>query len=709
MLKRHDAAVLLKFVIEVFSLFSLLFASVLLRAALAVGQSLPEPIRVPPAALLITALSWAVVFLARERSKRWGDSSLVLIGIAFGLSGLQYCAILLGEAPASRLLLVYLFVGNLLGVILAPKLAVFLSNLKIRLPYEQLSSKLFGYHAEIWAAIVIGLFWAFHISLLGVTVGGDSFSYLLTAMQPMTEGQLQFNQLPPVWPLLLSAWMFISPFTGDGAAFISSACVLLTLIFFALVLRRLSHDSILNIVFLFLLASLQDFIRLFFYGLTEPLYVLFIVVTYYCILTYKLTSKHSYFLGALLLSSLASVTRFMGIALSAVVLLFWVFVDGVQNSLRRTRKAFLFALLSFSPFAFLVWLDATTKSEATVVVPVVTQIESRKLFVYNLGFHSVGATVVDFLNSFWNSMAQQPYVVVSCLVIVLIFSQARKLSKKDRADFRINQFFSLALIAFTLVAIALSGSVPVTRYWMPILPFIFFMFTQAWSYLTVNSLTTSIGLSKALWLFRLLFVLIFGMAVARQAGWISNMVSDSLSRSNGQPVDQALMGFNVSSTANGFRQFFDQASAEYDRFTLLLVSGDRDGEWVLDPEQGWVWAVGEFSMDNAVVRPFLLKQAIFSESLTAFEFVTLSEDYQVLSYKLDSQQRELELIVAANGPLGEQLREVLANVRGPEQGFFLVIHRELFLQLPEQEKEEILSYLQQTHRIDPYLIFSYKK
>jgi hypothetical protein len=679
--------------------------AIFVREILPFGERVQDTL-VSPTSLIILLLVWAGLFGLRiwmDRTRQRGDNPIFLLATAAILSLAEYFVLGLDNQSLSRLFLPVLLLTNALGLVASWHLYSFLAanwrsvTRSFSNPQKGLASLetwAHQYHGELVAGLLVGLTWAAYVLKMGLNLTSDSEAYMGFAVRVFAGGQFDSTSWPPLYPFSIALTRFLTAFPADGAAIISAICIVGVFVFFALALRQFSRHTLLNILFILILGSVQNFIGLFHMAWSEQPYTLLLIGSYFFMVRHHFTQKYAYFGLAIVFAALGMIARYIGVAMGGVLILYALLLSQPGASwLARIRNFVLPSFLAFAPFAYQLWLDTLRRTAATSV-PVAAQIEEGEIFVYPLGFNSVIYTVQEFLRSYWQNTG---YVYLALLLgAVVLAVLILKNAKRDVAwPLKVSLFFFGAYFAGVVGVINITNRFPVPRYWISLIFLVLVLFAQVIS-VSLDARKKLFGKSfyfdKVPLLLAALAVVIF----AQQSSWARGMLVDEVIDARTGPVHHSSLGFNVSPTAAGLSDFFADISSTKEENTIVLIDGDVDRR------------VDAYTADDGVGRTFLYKSAVIaSPALDGFKFFSVPEtSEQHFSYAYLGEHRVVNLFVPDLIAAVETLDQE-QNTLGESEGLYLIFNLHLM------ENADVLAFLdqltgyQQIEEIDPYVVYRY--
>ncbi len=699
---------IVSYIINLLFLFLSLQTANFLRLNIPIGSAVSTAPSLTLGAYVLLAMVWGMLFLLQHllQNKLRLRGEILQIAIqSLVFSVVEYLIISNENASFSRLFLAYFAFANLLGLFASRRLIIviqahkkWLIDLARKLwkTYNSLNETAYRYYLEAIASIVVGIVWASYILKMGLTVASDGTTYLRIGLRFATNGEFLPGTNPPFYPLVISATSFITQFPADGAALVSAACLVIFFLLFAILLRRFSRNSIANMLLIFLLATFDDFILLFLTAKTEPIYTVFLIANFFLLVKHYFNPKWIYLIGAALLTVFAMVTRFIGITMGAMLILYALFLSEPQKPLNfRVRKYILPALLTFLPFLFLIWLDVNIRE--AVFVYLAEAVGRRPLTSFFIGNFSLTDMTIRFLTAFWE-IAGQPYVIFALALLLFIFLfRSKVVDQKGRELLGFNLFFLLGYLILTIATFTITVHVPTqSRYWMPLFFFAFLVMAQTTDLVfRKNSLIFARSIATRTVVLILLLALPVYTLIYQSLG-VENILVDRVRDARANPMHPVQEGFNLSPTSGKFRNFFEEISNDQDQNTIVVVEGDLNGTTMV------------FESDYEIAESFLFKSRLISgPNVTGFKFLDIQVLDQYLSYYYDGRYKELHLIIPRQYTISElipQLEQPAQNERGVS-GVFFIINEEWFNLFASELFGDEMNKLQLSAQIEPYLVF----
>ena len=698
------------YLIDLLLLFISLQVAILFRLHLPIGSTIPTAPAINALALLLLALMWGAMFLTQHLvTEKLHKKAKILLILAFGLffSIAEYFIISIDNVSFSRLFLAFFFITNLFGLYVSGKLALLAQEYdqwlsdqaqKMWETYNSVNNAVYKYYVEVIVAVGVGVIWGNYIHKMGLTITSDGITYLRVALRFVTNGEFLPGTNPPLYPLLISAVTIFTKFPADGAAIVSIACLILVFLIFAFLLRRFSRNTIANILLILLLATFRDFILPFQNAWTEPLYTVFLIANFFLLVKHQSNPKWIYLIGASLLVVFAMVTRFIGITMGAMLVLYVLILSEPEKQfLFRVKKYIFPALLAFIPFTFLLWVNANLRQ--AVLVYLAGRVSQRGLLSYLIGNYSIPDMTIRFLKAFWET-AGQPYIIFTlALILIIVFFRVKEIDQKSQRSLKFLVFFLFGYLALTIIAFSVTKHVPTqTRYWTPLLPFAFLAMAQTTDLLFMNK---SLLFAKSVVLQTSVFVLLLILplySLIIQSGGAENILVDRVRDAGQNSLFPVQEGFNLSPTSEAFRNFFVEISRQNNQNTIVVIEGDFN------------WTTMAFESDYEIAEAFLFKsRLITSPAVTQFRFLAIRHRDQILSYYVDGQYSELHLQFPSRENISALIPQLEQSNQGQEStGVYFIVNHQWFDLFANEIFGEELEKLQPSATIEPYLVFVLK-
>lgn len=690
--------------LEALILYFALHLSLLSRYVIPIGQELAVRPQISVQTYVYLLAAWLVMVSVRRLTTKYvGNVSILHFLLpAIVLSSVEYLALSGENSSFSRLFFVYFVIFNLIAFVSSGRLETLLVSRKsdltdlasqIQARLDLLNSLLRKYYVEVIAAFVLGLVWGQHILRMGLTLTSDSIIYLGTALRYATDGVFVRGAWPPLYPWLISVTSSYTTFPADGAALISAICILFFFLIFALLLREFSTNTFINVMLLVLLGTYDEFINLFLNAWSEQPYLLFLILNLYFLVRHWKTSAWLYFIGACIFASLATLSRYIGVTTGGLLMLYAFFVAEPGIRLTNRIKGFLLpAALSFAPFAYLLWLDASPEFGGGV--PGLSQIEEGAVFAYSLRVHSPIDVALSTLGAFWN-LSLHPYVILGGFLLLLSMAKLEFEKKQEKEQFVYGLLLLVCYLALTIGAYTVVGAYLKTRYLVPLVFLVYLAVGVVFRHSLSRNLLSFPPVVKQL----VLPILIYGsllFTLVSQVIGIENILVDRVRDAHQKPIQQLFSGFNLSPTARELRSFFESASASYDAYSIVIIDGDYD------------LAAGLFESDLKLGKTFLLKSApIAFPGATGFRFVQATDLNRTLEFSVNGVEQQLRVIVPTEATLEgliPELRNDLESASNNRAAFLIINTQWLDLYSAEAFGAE-LSNLSLIGEATPYKIF----
>lgn len=702
-----------KYLIELVYLYFGMQLAIFLRVILPFGQTVFNWPSTTPNALFLLFMIWGSIrilgFLFQEKlPKRLHHFLPFLLAITIGIA--EYILLGLTNESFSRLFLIYLVATSTFGVIAASRTDSFLQRHKAELVdvlveskkiYDSINAFLYRYKAELIVAISFALIWGNYLLKMGLTIVSDSIEYMSVAQRANSISELfQLIKTPPVYPIALRLVKVFAPFPADGAAIISAAALIIFAFVFAVILRKFSRHSLINIVMIFLLMSYEGFLNIFINSLSEQIYLTFFIAFYFFIVKHWSSPKWMLFLGAALMAGLAMLTRIIGLTIG-IMLLFYAFI------LSEPKNTFSYRLRKYSlpvAGAFIILLSAVfifnLFNQGNAFTP-----NQVNLFAYSFPYSPsdildsfekrLWSMTEGTVSAFWNS-AGAAYMLVALTFVILLFTSLRRsLNEEHRELLGFNLIFLTGNFILMIVAFILVNGVPRERYWMQLYPLVLIVVP-----LTVDIFFQKKRFGKSLAdiaLLAIFLLTLFYTAFMRVDGFLDIIVRRPI-KSSATPLHQTYEGFNLSPTSYEFRAFFENISEYSDSNTIIVVDGDYNYNKEL------------FETDQNVARAFLFKSSMIdAPSLSMFRFFDIGHRQLSLEYYLEGNRKVLKFYYPNTLEIEETIRHAKESaqviVAENQPGYFVIVNQQILTTPSEIELGDYLGAFQTFANIPPFIVF----
>jgi hypothetical protein len=256
----------------------------------------------------------------------------------------------------------------------------------------------------------------------GVGVTHDSIFYLTSARNFIEGRGLQWSasdgslrlltHFPPLYPLFLAFMMVIGLPDAMAATGLTVLLFGLNIFTAGFLVYRFSQSLLLSILTAIALAVSESFVSLHLLALSEPLFIWLMMSSMGILGMYFEKPKRNFLVTAAIVSGLAVITRYIGLAIIATGLLALVFIEKTSF---RTRIINVLTYLSVSLLPLMIWivrnrlLSGFTTNRTFIFHPM--DWGNRKL-----GFE----TIAD-----WFTVSPAPYkttiAITGLFVVVLLF------------------------------------------------------------------------------------------------------------------------------------------------------------------------------------------------------------------------------------------------------------------------------------------------
>ncbi len=298
----------------------------------------------------------------------------------------------------------------------------------------------------------------------GVGVTHDSIFYLTSAWNFVTHNGLQWSasdgslhlltHFPPLYPLALGFLMAFGIPDVVAATWLAALLFGLNVFTSGFLVYRFSRSAIWSIFTMIALAVSNPFVSLHFVALSEPLFIWLVMCGMGLIGLYFEKSKKNYLVIAALISGLAILTRYIGIAMIATGLMAIVIIEKTPL---RTKVINLLTYLTLSLAPLLMWavrnrlLDGSTTNRTFIFHPL--DWGNRKL-----GFE----TIADWFT--WSPAPYNETIAITGLFLLVLFSScawlgwklafSKNLKTDQSGGFRLGFMFTLFSLIYLMILLA---------------------------------------------------------------------------------------------------------------------------------------------------------------------------------------------------------------------------------------------------------------
>ena len=201
--------------------------------------------------------------------------------------------------------------------------------------------------------------------------GQDSVAYILSARNLMMGDRLGYllpdgafqplRQFPPFYPVMLGMIGLLGPDLAAAARWLNILLFMGTIFVAGLIFIRHSSAPELSVAAGLLLASFPAMTHIFSSSLSEPLFIFLLLSAVLCLLEYSKSNARRWLVLCAVFTSLAPLTRYVGIALLPVmVATLFLFAQAPWKD--RLRKAISFGFITSLPILW--WGLAAFSGEA---------------------------------------------------------------------------------------------------------------------------------------------------------------------------------------------------------------------------------------------------------------------------------------------------------------------------------------------------------
>ncbi len=189
----------------------------------------------------------------------------------------------------------------------------------------------------------------------GVGLSIDSTSYIANARALLEGRGFTFHDYPPMFPMAVAFAGFLGVDVVDGAGYVNAAAFGLTVFAVAAWLRSRVESRFIVLWAGGALALSPLLADIFAKAWTEPLFILFTVLSLFALDRFLTTDKRRFLLMAAACAALAGLTRWLGVSVvaAAVLLLLLRDAEPIQN---RLRNVAVFSAIALAPLgAWMLW------------------------------------------------------------------------------------------------------------------------------------------------------------------------------------------------------------------------------------------------------------------------------------------------------------------------------------------------------------------
>lgn len=687
--------IFIQLVFDLTFLFLSLVGALLIRPYLPFGEPIYHLPNISPGIYTILAGSWVLLAIglhqAFEGAKR-AHKQFFFIGAVILFSLFEFFLVKSNNLSFSRLFLP-LFLGlNLAGLTISRNLkrqqGAITSSLQklIQEPatiYMKVNDSLRHYYAEIVIAFLASFLWAANIIKMGLTLTSDSITYLESALKLSVDGELVLSvHWPPLYPIVISSTKIFTAFPADGAAIISALSVVVFFCIFALLLRTYSRSAFFNVLLILLLASLKDFLSVFQSAWSEQLYSVLLIVNFYLLVKHQKGGQYISFLGAVLFAGLGMVTRYIGISMGLVLILYtFIYKEPGLTLKKRITKYTAIACASFLPLVILIAWNYSSRGSG---------------IGYTFALFPILETVQESLQLIWSNIGWSylvPLIVLQCFIISFV-SGHRKAA--NNSLLLLSMIFPVGYAALTIGAFVTTSAHPQIRYFSPV----YFFFFLSIAYLVDYIQTGDFARAKMATKLRPL-ILGFTALVLLFAGWqqsipMRTVLFDRVSSARNNPLQQRTGGFDLSLTAQQLSHFFGQISDEHNDITILVIEGDYDKRTMV------------FEYDFRWQTVFLFRSSTFRlAAFDRFAFTTAEKEKQILQFTYAGQPKELTFLLIDPNSINDWLSQTAKSglEEANPENVYLIINELWFDSYAEDLFGKNLQALKLKGTARPYLIY----
>lgn len=317
---------------------------------------------------------------------------------------------------------------------------------------------LFRHHADTVLALLIGLLIVRQANLAGVSFSPDSREYILAATRLRYSGQFVFlPHFPPLFSLLIALLTFALPDPEQAATVLVFASTIAVFFVFCLILRTISKNVVMNVIFLFLFGSMNSVIQISSKVWSEMSYLCLALASLYYLGKAQTTSSKVFLYCAFGFTSLAMLMRYIGIVIP-VAFVITIFLTQTKKLRSRVAESLALAAVSFIPLALYVLRNSIAFGTAF----------GQRRQTYTLLSTNLQLTADTFVNDLG------PLVMIILLGLLVYATTNRIWIKRDGAWIPLFSIFYIALyLGFLLFSALIYGIDSIqTRLLFPLYPFL---------------------------------------------------------------------------------------------------------------------------------------------------------------------------------------------------------------------------------------------
>jgi hypothetical protein len=315
-------------------------------------------------------------------------------------------------------------------------------------------------------AFSLGLFWLNFIYLAGLRFSPDSVFYMTFAVNMHYAADYYVSPAwVPLYPFLINLGMYVQKFPAESAALISGISMIGILLTYGSLLNKFSEDFILKLLFLLLLFFFTKFLSIYDLAWSETPFSFLILLSFYFIINHYEKHRLYDYVFASLSISLATLTRYAGIPLLVLFIVYTFYFLFRESDFRQNAaKYLLINSLSYIPIVLYMRNNYITTGTffGERVQP--------ELTIFDNLYRTIGVFRSDFT----------PYLLLLLLLTTVFYLVSLKNSINARLE-RIVLFslstIALALFTYTSFIIYSTSQASVdpisTRYYAPTYPLIF--------------------------------------------------------------------------------------------------------------------------------------------------------------------------------------------------------------------------------------------
>ena len=544
-----------------------------------------------------------------------------------------------------------------------------------RIWFSYLKNIMFQFPIEIIFSIVGALIVAILLSKSGLGLLPDSQSYMDTAFNLALKNNLEYNPLwPPFYSIVIYIFMIFTPFPAVAANFISIFAFAGSLFVFTLLLCKISKNTLINLLLIFLFASFRPIFEIYQYALSENLFSLWSIIAFLYLYKFMEFSNDRDVILAALFIGLAAVTRYVGISLigSLIIIVFYIHKRNLPSRKRKSLAIFSIAI-SALPIS-IVFISNLLRYQ--------TMVGSNRLFnKFDISkvFAQIGAILSHDLSIYYQSF----FLLMALSYLLFI---VKKIDTKSRRFYTLLVIYFFPYLTFLILSASTSPVDLGTRFFSSFYFLLFFSIAVFWN--DVQSLAFRSKAYKFLYKTIIPFTLI--VLVYFQIYNQIERFGDLFERINltrGNFIEHYHKGFSGSASASLLGEFLFFTMADQDRISVSLLLGE----------------------ENHFASSFLYSDAIF-QNRKYDNFVFLENEitaYELL-FMIDNDPKSIQYIPVSNL---HNFVEIITHPEFYSTNHFIIIVSDAWLfenNLDKEQLEKIFENFQfKEDVLSPYTVFSF--